>query len=77
MATATLDPVNHPAYYTRGKIEVIDFIEDQGFGYHLGQVIKYCARSGYKDEAKAIEDLEKAEFYLRRQIKNLKGEPQA
>lgn len=64
------DPVNHPAHYTRGNIEVLDFIEDQGFGYHLGQVVKYVCRAGKKDPAKYVEDLSKAAFYLARAIKN-------
>ena len=36
MDTVLDDPVNHPSHYTSGKIEVIDFIEDQKFPYHLG-----------------------------------------
>ena len=62
------DPVNHPAHYTRGKIEVLTFIEDQGLGYHLGQVIKYVCRAGHKDPATYKEDLRKAAFYLQREI---------
>ncbi len=64
------DPVNHPAHYTRGRIEVLDFIEDQKLGYHLGQVVKYVCRAGKKDPAKYVEDLSKAEFYLKRAIAN-------
>jgi hypothetical protein len=60
------DPVNHPAHYTSGKIEVIDFIEDQGFGFHLGQVVKYVSRAGKKDNE--IQDLQKAQWYLTRYI---------
>ena len=40
------DMVNHPPHYTQGKIEVIEFIEDQQFPYHLGNVIKYVSRAG-------------------------------
>lgn len=64
------DPVNHPTHYTRGKIEVLDFIEDQELGYHLGQIIKYVCRAGHKDPATYVEDLSKANFYLQRAIKN-------
>ena len=35
------DPVSHPAHYTTGSIEVIDFIEDQRLPYHLGNALKY------------------------------------
>ena len=37
-----------PAHYTRGSIEVWDFIRDQQFNYHLGNAIKYICRAGYK-----------------------------
>lgn len=60
------DAVNHPSHYTRGKIEVIDFIEDQQLPYHLGNVIKYIARAGYKGDK--LEDLKKARWYLERYI---------
>lgn len=61
------DPIN-PTHYTSGRIEVIDFIEDKGLGFHLGNVIKYTARAGKKDPDKYIEDLRKAEWYLSRAI---------
>ena len=62
------DPVNHPPHYTSGKIEVIDFIEDQGLGFHTGNVVKYVARAGKKGDA--LEDLKKAQWYLAREIAN-------
>ena len=68
------DPVNRPAHYTDGKIEVIDFIEDKRLCYHLGQVVKYVARAGKKDPDKTIQDLRKAEWYLKRKIKNLEND---
>lgn len=60
------DMVNHPPHYTQGKIEVIDFIEDQQFPYHLGNVIKYISRAGRKGDK--LEDLKKAQWYLARYI---------
>ena len=63
------DPVNHPSHYTKGEIEVIDFVEDQGFGYHLGNAVKYICRAGYKGDE--VEDLKKAVWYINRRIKNL------
>lgn len=65
------DPVNRPAHYTDGKIEVIDFIEDKGLGFCLGNSVKYISRAGKKDPAKEIEDLKKARWYLDRHIANL------
>lgn len=68
------DVINHPQHYTSGKIEVIDFIEDKELNFNLGNVIKYVARAGRKKsqgkslEAKALEDLKKARFYIDREI---------
>lgn len=63
------DPVNFPVHYTAGKIEVLDFIEDQQFGYLDGQVVKYLSR--YRHKGAPIQDLQKAEFYLKRLIAHL------
>ena len=71
--TVEHDPVNHPSHYTTGKIECIDFIEDKQLGFHLGNTVKYIVRAGKKDPAKTIEDLEKAAWYLNREIERLKG----
>lgn len=68
------DPVSNPSHYTSGKIEVIDFIEDQCLSYHLGNVVKYVARAGKKDPSKELQDLEKAAWYLNRAIEKLKAE---
>lgn len=68
------DNVKHPAHYTFGKIEVIDFIEQQHLGFHLGNSVKYISRAGRKDPAKTIEDLKKAAWYLNRQIERLERE---
>lgn len=63
------DPVNRPAHYTTGKIEVIDFIEDQKLGFHEGNVVKYIARAKHK--GRELEDLKKGRWYLDRAISNL------
>ena len=65
------DPVNRPAHYTDGRIEVIDFIEDKQLGYHLGNAVKYISRAGKKDPEKTAEDLKKAVWYLNRYIDRL------
>ena len=65
------DAVNHPSHYTRGKIEVIDVIADQQLPYHLGNVVKYVARAGYKGDK--LEDLKKARWYLDRYINEVMG----
>lgn len=74
------DMINHPAHYASGKIEVIDFIEDKGLNFNLGNVVKYVARAGKKKssgksmDAKALEDLKKAAWYLQREIDTRGGQ---
>ena len=65
------DVINHPAHYTDGKYEVIDFIEQWKLPFHLGCAVKYICRAGKKDPTKTVEDLEKSRWYLNRYIKNL------
>lgn len=72
--TPVNDPVNHPSHYTDGRIEVIDFIEDKGLNFHLGNTVKYVARVGKKDPSRAVQDLEKARWYLDREIRRRKAE---
>ena len=69
-AIAQHDAVNHPAHYTTGGIETIDFIEAKKLGYNLGNVVKYITRSDYKGNK--LEDLRKAQWYLTREINSLK-----
>lgn len=68
------DPVNHPSHYTKGKIEVADFIADQKLNFDRGNAVKYLCRAGSKDPEKEIQDLEKAIWYINHEIKTLKGE---
>jgi len=63
--TVKEEAVNHPTHYNSGKIEVIDFIEDQKLGFNLGNAIKYIARAEHK--AKPDEDLKKALWYVQRE----------
>lgn len=63
------ETVNHPSHYNRGKIEVIDAIEDWDLGFALGNAVKYIARAGYKGDP--IEDLRKAAWYIDREINRL------
>ncbi|NBK21974.1 MAG: DUF3310 domain-containing protein [Spirochaetia bacterium] len=60
------DLINHPPHYTSGKIEVWDFIIDQGLDFVLGNVIKYVCRAGRKGDR--LEDLMKAKAYLEKAI---------
>ena len=60
--------VDHPSHYNTGRIEVIDFIEDQKLSFHLGNAVKYICRAGRKDPLKKREDIEKAIWYLERHL---------
>lgn len=60
------DIVNHPAHYTAGGIETIDYIKEkttpEGFEGHLvGCILKYISRYKFKN---GIEDLKKCRWYL-------------
>lgn len=61
------DMVNHPPHYKAGGIETIDFIEAKDLNYRLGNVVKYVSRAG-KKSSDPVQDLEKAMFYLKREI---------
>ena len=73
------DRVEHPSHYTWLKdlcgIEVIDITRHMNF--NLGNTIKYILRAGHKseeglsDKQKHIEDLKKALFYIKDEIKRL------
>jgi hypothetical protein len=62
------DPVNHPKHYTShpSGVECIQITEHMNFC--LGNAIKYIWRAGEKDHAKEIEDLQKARWYISREI---------
>ena len=60
------DNVNHPKHYVShpSGIECIQITEHMGF--NLGNAIKYVWRADLKNDA--IEDLEKAVWYIQREI---------
>ena len=70
---ANNDAINHPAYYTDGKIEVSDFIADKNLNFFRGNVVKYVTRAGKKDPAREVEDLKKAQWYINREIERLEA----
>ena len=80
-AAPVVDVVNHPPHYKDGGIETIDYIEAKGLNYHLGNVVKYVSRAGKKGQLmspkqrvqSAIVDLEKARWYLDREIEVTKS----
>lgn len=64
------DPVNHPKHYTNhpSGIECIQITEHMSFT--LGNAVKYIWRADLKTGSipGAIEDLEKAIWYLQREL---------
>lgn len=71
--TEISDNVSHPPHYANGwsnNAEVIDLTEHLSFC--AGNVVKYVCRAGRKDPDKYVEDLEKARWYLDREIARVK-----
>jgi len=65
--TITHDSVNHPSHYTAYKgLEVIDLTEQMNF--NRGNAVKYIARAGLKNSDTEVEDLQKALWYIQREI---------
>lgn len=62
------NPVTAPSHYTALQPSAIEVIEAWKLGFNLGQVIKYIARAPFKGNR--LEDLQKAAWYLAREIKN-------
>ena len=65
----TSDPVNSPAHYTHGSVEVFDMMlaiwgAEKVRTYCELNAFKYRMRAGYK--ADAAEDIEKAKWYERK-----------
>ena len=58
------DLINNPAHYTQQPIECIEITEHMNF--NLGNAVKYIWRA---DDKNGIEDLEKAAWYINREIK--------
>jgi len=61
-----LSLVNHPEHYQGNGIEVIDIIDSFKLNFALGNAIKYILRADKKGNRK--QDLEKARWYLNREI---------
>ena len=72
VAEKKLDLVNKPPHYTTGGVDTLDFIEAKDLNYRLGNVVKYVVRCGKKN-TDPVQDLEKAMFYLKREIATRKG----
>lgn len=56
-------------YYKSNGVETIDVIEAFDLNFNLGNVIKYVLRAGKKEGEEKEKDLNKALFYIGREIK--------
>lgn len=74
------DAVNHPSHYNSDPsgVECIEITRHRNF--NIGAAFKYLWRAGLKEDAsldnleKEIEDLEKAIFHIKDEIKRKRGE---
>lgn len=72
MKAEEIDLVNHPPHYkSKGGIESIEVIESFDLGFCLGNAIKYILRCENKGNKK--QDLEKAQWYINRELSKFKG----
>jgi hypothetical protein len=67
------DPVNLPPHYRALPVECIDVT--QHFNFCLGNAIKYIWRADHKGNP--IQDLEKAAWYVQREIERRKRESES
>lgn len=66
------DPVNSPKHYTSHPSGVEAITVCEHFGFSLGNAVKYIWRAGLKSPS-AIEDLQKARWYIDREIARLQA----
>ena len=68
------ETINHPTHYggEDNLYEAIKVIDAWELGFNLGNTVKYISRAGKK--LYILEDLEKASWYINREINKLKNE---
>ncbi len=69
---AANDPINHPRHYVSHPSGVECIAVTEHMNFCLGNAVKYIWRAGLKSES-AIEDIEKAIWYLNREVARMKG----
>ena len=68
--------IDHPTHYRKDSgLEAIDAIEAWDLNFNLGNVIKYICRAGLKDNTDGIQDLEKALWYMQRELNSRTSNP--
>lgn len=66
------EPDTIPSHYKANEFDVIDFCNDYGLNFNRGNVVKYVARAGKKENE--LKDLKKALDYIQREIKFLEND---
>lgn len=69
LAEMVNDPVSPDHYKAYKGLEIIELTEQMNF--NRGNAVKYLTRAGLKDPDKELEDLEKAAWYVQREIERL------
>ena len=66
--------VDHPAHYggACNPYEAIKVIEAWDLGFNLGSALKYIARAGKKPGEQLLVDLEKAAWYVQREVERIR-----
>lgn len=65
------DKVNHPTHYNTHPAGIECITVTEYFNFNLGNVIKYVWRAGLKQGVDPLEDLQKAAWYIEREIARL------
>lgn len=60
-----------PSYYNKDSMSVCDIIDAYDLNFYRGNIVKYILRSGKKDPATEIQDLQKAMTYCKIEIDRL------
>jgi len=68
------DMINNPPHYKNHPSGVECITVAEHFNFNIGNAIKYLWRSGHKVSFSPINDLEKAEWYIKREIERIKNE---
>ena len=70
----SVDDATNPRHYTEITPQPIEVIEGWELNYRLGNCLKYIARAGRKPGNTRLADLQKAAWYLFREVERLKLE---
>jgi len=68
MSDSPLDRQEGGAHYKALSVQPIEFIQENGFDFCTGNIIKYASRAGSKPGVSAITDLRKVIHYAELKI---------